>query len=663
MNPEPRHLRVVRDEADAPPLDLDDQEEEMEGRELAVQEPATPPAVKDAGAAEPLEPTSVWTPRRTIDVVVAPISRQLDVVRHEHGGVLNASAKATRAGVAYGAIGLGRAAGAWWRWVTAADQVLASQPQIVLAERARRRKLSLYTLAGGVLGDLGLWLFVDWPWWGAPAILLATTATVGGVAEALTRRTVTEGGTESDAERTIGTHPGSKTVRQALAAAGQLGKADEIRIIGPVTRQEHAWVAVADLKQGVPAAKAIKRQPEIAASFGVGLPQIAVDPVRGHNGRVTIWCADEDPLSGDPIPSPLVTRSDPFDVWREKVHAGLDARGRPVKFSLIERSLLVGGEAGSGKSSADHNVLGAVALDPHQRMRLIDGKGGSDLLDYEPIAHRFLADPDPEKCLEILLELQEEMEDRYRALKRAGQRKVTADNWQDLGMPLEFLHIDEIQRFSTDEEFGKRIVKTSWDLVSRGRASAIHFSAATQRPAAEVVPTLLRDILSIRWALRCTTPQASDTILGQGWAGRGYNASTIDSTQRGAGLLLAEGAMPLWLRSCFLSDNDVEVIARRAYRLREEAGTLPVTDTHPGRLLLEACIAAFGDAEAIWTQDLLPRLARDAVWAHLADDPAELARLLRPYGVVPKGQKLDGTNRNGYRRSDLVEALDLLWRR
>lgn len=654
-SPERRHLWPV------PPHDPTEDEQPEEETMPDLREVA----LRESSEVAPIEPTRIWNPRRTINVVVAPISRKMDVIRHEHGGLLNMAAKATKASAFYGLLGLGRAAGSWWRWVTAVeyDKVLATQPQLVLSERARRRTISLYLLSGAAAGDGALMLFLDWPWWGEPSVLIGVTAAAGGVAEVLIRRSRDSAGEKDMEARSIGTHPGSKAVRQALAAAGQLGKADEIRVIGPVTRQGGAWVAVADLKQGVPAAKAIKRQPEVAAAFGVGLPQLAIDPVRGHNGRVTIWCADEDPLSGDPIPSPLVGRSDPFDVWREKVHTGLDARGRSVAFRLPERSLLVGGEAGSGKSSADHNVLGAVALDPFAVMTLIDGKGGADLLDYEQVAHGFLAEPDPEICLEILMGKQDLMEERYSRLKRAGQRKVTAENWQDLDMPLEFLHIDEIQRFTTDEEYGKRIVKVSWDLVSRGRASGIVYSAATQRPAAEVVPTLLRDILSIRWALRCTTPQASDTILGQGWAGRGYNASTIDSTQRGAGLLLAEGALPLWLRSCFLDDNDVQVITRRAYKLREAAGTLPVRENHPGVLLLSACIAASGDAEKIWTGDLLPRLVRDPAWAHLADDPLELARLLRPYGVAPKGQDIAGTNRNGYRRSDFMEALECLQKR
>ena len=78
------------------------------------------------------------------------------------------------------------------------------------------------------------------------------------------------------------------------------------------------------------------------------------------------------------------------------------------------------------------------------------------------------------------------------------------------------------------------------DLVARGRAAGIIVCAATQKPAADVVPSALRDLFGFRLALRCNTPQASDTILGQGWASLGHDAAQIAPGQRGVGLLLAE---------------------------------------------------------------------------------------------------------------------------
>src|SRR5207247_1824909 len=97
------------------------------------------------------------------------------------------------------------------------------------------------------------------------------------------------------------------------------------------------------------------------------------------------------------------------------------------------------------------------------------------------------------------------------------------------------------------------------DLVARGRAAGVIVCAATQKPGSDVVPSALRDLFGFRLALRCNTPQASDTILGEGWATLGHSAASIAPGQRGVGLLLAEDAprsgcagftwpMPTWTR-------------------------------------------------------------------------------------------------------------------
>jgi hypothetical protein len=76
--------------------------------------------------------------------------------------------------------------------------------------------------------------------------------------------------------------------------------------------------------------------------------------------------------------------------------------------------------------------------------------------------------------------------------------------------------------------------------------------------------------------MRCLTPQASDTILGQGYAAAGHNAQEILKSQRGVGIYMdGEGAEPDLTRSYYYEDDEVEMILERAYKLRAEAGTLP----------------------------------------------------------------------------------------
>ena len=109
--------------------------------------------------------------------------------------------------------------------------------------------------------------------------------------------------------------------------------------------------------------------------------------------------------------------------------------------------------------------------------------------------------------------------------------------------------------------------------------------ATTQKPSADVVPTFLRDLFGFRWALRCSTPQASDTILGSGWASEGYSAASVDPAARGVGLLLQEGGVPVRLRACWLDDLDLADLARRAEHLRgttrPTAPTLRLVEDEP----------------------------------------------------------------------------------
>ncbi|WP_449061233.1 hypothetical protein [Planomonospora algeriensis] len=66
--------------------------------------------------------------------------------------------------------------------------------------------------------------------------------------------------------------------------------------------------------------------------------------------------------------------------------------------------------------------------------------------------------------------------------------------------------------------------------------------------------------------------------------------------------------------------------------------------------------AAFGERERMWTADLLSELALDPAYAGW--NPARLSAELRPLGVAPSQLAIDGVNRNGYRRGDVLRALE-----
>jgi hypothetical protein len=306
------------------------------------------------------------------------------------------------------------------------------------------------------------------------------------------------------------------------------------------------------------------RREALAACLRVREVRVRREPADAATARVTL--VRRDPFDGgEPLSWPPATTAE-RSLW-DPVPIGVDERGEQVAIGLVERNVLVGGEPGAGKSVAISSLVAAAALDRDARVWLLDGKL-VELAVWAPIAER-LVGPDGEQAIGVLREVQAVMEDRYRELLARGQRKVRRDD----GLPLHLVVCDELAFYLTlpDRKRRQEFAELLRDLVARGRAAGVIVVAATQKPGADVVPTALRDLFGFRLALRCNTPQASDTILGQGWATAGADASTIPGGQRGVGYLLAEGERPERIKSFYLSDDDVRAIAERAAGERADA--------------------------------------------------------------------------------------------
>ncbi|WP_327162042.1 FtsK/SpoIIIE domain-containing protein [Streptomyces zaomyceticus] len=362
---------------------------------------------------------------------------------------------------------------------------------------------------------------------------------------------------------------------QCFRAAKVIGSDESLRIVQmPMLDTRGAWTSVLDLPPGVPAKRAIRATDELAAAFGVEEAQVSVMK-RGRSGRIELYVSRDLPFTDKAAPGPLLVLDSAADFWG-RISIGPDVRGIHQSISVVERSGLVGGEPGAGKSASGNTILLAAALDPRVILHLADGKGGGDLEPFEHLCEAYEGDADPAAFDTMLDDELADMKARYTLLKKLGKRKVTeelANQHPELRQKL--LWVDELMLYTTDDEYGKKITKKLRNLVSRGRAAGIITFCATQKPGSDVVDTSLRDLLSIRWALRCTTPEASDTILGKGAAASGYSARTIQSEMRGAGLLWAEGANPQMVRADYYTDEQVNALIERATEWRRAAGTLP----------------------------------------------------------------------------------------
>jgi len=261
----------------------------------------------------------------------------------------------------------------------------------------------------------------------------------------------------------------------------------------------------------------------------------------------------------------------------QPVHLGVDAYGDPLTVTLAYRNLLIGGDPHSGKSAGMSNILGHAALCGDVDLVLLDGKE-VELSLWEGLAQRFVGADVPD-AIDALTGLQAEMTDRYRLLRSAGIRKVPSAGPYRLVLVV----VDELAMylvtFGAKEEQREFLVLLR-DLIARGRAAGIIVVAATQRPASDIVPTSLRDLFAYRWALRCPNPDASDIILGSGWASAGHSTHEFDPLYPGVGLLLAEGGVPRRFRAAYLSDEDIAALVRAGLALRGGlTNPLPDADT------------------------------------------------------------------------------------
>jgi DNA segregation ATPase FtsK/SpoIIIE-like protein len=317
------------------------------------------------------------------------------------------------------------------------------------------------------------------------------------------------------------------------------------------------------VRRGQSVADVDSRRDALAACLRVREVRVQREPGDAATARVTL--VRRDPFEvNEPLPWPAVETE--LSLW-DPMPIGVDERGEDVAIGLVERNVLIGGEPGAGKSVAISTLVAAAALDPAARVWLLDGKL-VELAVWAPIAERIVG-PDGDGAIAALLELQAVMEDRYRELLARGLRKVRRED----GLPLHLVVCDELAFYLTlpDKRQRQEFAELMRDLVARGRAAGVIVVAATQKPGADVVPSALRDLFGFRLALRCNTPQASDTILGQGWASAGADASTIPGGQRGVGYLLAEGERPERIKGFYLSDDDVRGIAERASARRADA--------------------------------------------------------------------------------------------
>lgn len=429
----------------------------------------------------------------------------------------------------------------------------------------RRRELALADLMAGFAGA-GWWVSRDWSpgaawsswaWaWSRPWALaagLVPVLVIIGVP--WLRRTV------------WGSLRRARLVRDwdsATRHAGLTTVSDRVpRIVGPVTWLGHGASFTARLPKSSTAEDVEDAAEAVAVVMDVRQVTSVRDPDRAR--YVTVYVNRADPFA-QAMPDPWPWLDSPQADFGGGIPIGIKESGEPARIKMLGRNLLVGGEPEAGKSVAASQILGAAALDPNVRIWGFDAKL-VELSLWGPVLER-CAYNNIDDAIDQVRHLITLMDGRYEQMQAAGRRTATPEDG--------YIHLaafDELMFFTSheDSKARKEFITLLRDLVARGRAANFPSVLATQKPATDVVPSSIRDLVGYRWALRCNTRDASDTILGAGMAQEGYDASIVPIATRGVGLLKAESGLPEMCRSHYLSDTDIETIAERGAKLRADA--------------------------------------------------------------------------------------------
>lgn len=402
-----------------------------------------------------------------------------------------------------------------------------------------------------------------------------------GVAAWIGRKPLTESSWDPERRSLADGDPLTEPMlNRAFVAAKVMADGQELRLLTPVIADgADAWSVMLELPDGVTVDKVRAREVDIAGALGIDRAQLDIKQAGGES-RLTLWASMRDPFART-VRSPLLDRREALNTWRDGIPLAFDKRGQIITVTISDYSLLFGGATRSGKGMGVANVLAGALLDPRVKVRLFDGKGTGEYVPYAPVLHTFVR-RNPARLRDFLRVEVEEMNRRTEILVELGLSKLSEALIEKVG-GIELVIVDELATYTAPEgpskEYAEEIVEYLAQLAAVGAAVGIVLVLATQYPEVAIVPSRLRGNCSGRMAMRTENADASNTILGKGMAGNGYDSSKIANakTTRGRGWLTTPDTGMIAARSLFIDEatGEIRTVIAIGQELRRAAGTLP----------------------------------------------------------------------------------------
>jgi S-DNA-T family DNA segregation ATPase FtsK/SpoIIIE len=370
-------------------------------------------------------------------------------------------------------------------------------------------------------------------------------------------------------------HLGEETMRRVLVEAGVVPekRGEEIRGVG-IPHTEGPGIAYAvHTPSGIPASVAVGKKQQVAAALGVHSDWLDLS-VGSVETLLLIWVASEDPF-GTVRRSPLIGHKGALDLWNDGAPILFGKRSNIVRMTLRDLMMLIGGRTRSGKGMLLANLNLAMAKDVRINIRLFDGKASGEHNALAPLLSTFVK-KNPERLALFTRAVLEELDRRADFLDERGKSKLTEDLIDEIG-GIEVIEIDELATYTAKgtSPFVEEIVENLCQIAAVGAGLGVLLVLATQVPEVDVVRGRLRQNLVVRAAMNTESPQASNTILGDGMAGQGYDASMIPLSQRGRCWLDTPDTGTVPARSGLVEDDDRPPIIAEGQELRDAARRLP----------------------------------------------------------------------------------------
>ena len=187
-------------------------------------------------------------------------------------------------------------------------------------------------------------------------------------------------------------------VRNSLVSLAVRGitAPEQIEFCHPgIHRDGPGWLARVNLPEGVTSVKVLERRDGLASALRIPVDQVWPSAGPDHPGQLDLWVGYK-PASEMGQPTWSLAAENARTSFFEPAEFSSDERSRPIDTTLFQRSYLIGGQPGSGKSYAARALIAIAMLDPTCELKIAEFKGTGDFLDLEPLCSTYVVGVDDE---------------------------------------------------------------------------------------------------------------------------------------------------------------------------------------------------------------------------------------------------------------------------